>query len=592
MRRGAALLLAALLALPAAAMRPGSDGSDPVLQAEMDRLLDLRTQDAAAFQTGVEALLQQAPPTTRVQREQLQVLVAIRHALRGRPDAAVETLLPVAERSEDERLRLVAGHMVVNHQANLRQFEEALRRLQLLLKAYPEADGPLHEDILALWVTASITYSEMGHAGLTRHYAGRVLAAGPTARQACIASLQIGEAAELEAAPDAPAPDFAALRARCEAAGELPVFGLWIDLLQAGHLRRSGRLAEAQRLTHACIETGCGGTVPLISALLHAHDATYLLALGRHAAAAARAEAALSLARETPTSLPVAMAEKVLYEIHRQRGDNSAALRHLQQHIAANRALAEESLTKERALRTVQHESLQREQELAITTERNRVLDLEARLAKAESRHALIVALVLLLTVAGLVLWARRLWMDATRFRALAQTDPLTGFATRQHFTELAAAALDRGRAEARPLMLVAFDLDHFKHINDRHGHLAGDAVLRAVSDAARAVPAPAPCTLGRIGGEEFAVLLDGATADQAAAYAEALRGGIAAAKARIDNGLVLAVTASFGLTGTHEAGHDLQSLLDRADRALYRAKNSGRDRVVLAEHVHALKAA
>ena len=76
--------------------------------------------------------------------------------------------------------------------------------------------------------------------------------------------------------------------------------------------------------------------------------------------------------------------------------------------------------------------------------------------------------------------------------------------------------AVARARTEARPLMLVAFDLDHFKRINDRHGHLAGDAVLRAVSEAACAVPAPVPRTIGRLGGEEFAILLDGATEAQA----------------------------------------------------------------------------
>ncbi|MGL6291679.1 MAG: GGDEF domain-containing protein, partial [Silanimonas sp.] len=185
-----------------------------------------------------------------------------------------------------------------------------------------------------------------------------------------------------------------------------------------------------------------------------------------------------------------------------------------------------------------------------------------------------------------------RLRRGAQRFRALAQTDALTGFATRQHFTELAGAAVTRCRARHQPLMLVAFDLDHFKRVNDRHGHLAGDAVLRAASEAARAVPAAMPRWIGRLGGEEFAVLLENATPDEALAHAEALRAAIAGAQARTDAGLAIMVTASFGITGTHECGHDLQALLERSDRALYRAKHDGRDRVIVADRANALEAA
>jgi diguanylate cyclase (GGDEF)-like protein len=392
--------------------------------------------------------------------------------------------------------------------------------------------------------------------------------------------------------PSLSAGDFERSDRICSEAGENGVHPGFMALSQARFLRDRDRSDDALRLLEERIDLVESTRYPRLVAEAYALDAELLLAAGRVPQAERQAQRAIEASKDTPTSLPVAMAEKVLFEIHRQRGDSSAALRHLQRHIGANRALAEESLAKERAFRTVQHESLQREQELALATERNRVLDLEARLAKAESRNAVALAVVLLLTVGGLVAWGRRLWTDAKRFREFAQTDPLTGFASRQHFTELAAAAVARARTEAKPLMLVAFDLDHFKRINDRHGHLAGDAVLRAVSEAVRAVTAPVPRTIARIGGEEFAILLEGATETQAATYAEALRRTIASAEAVADGGAPLKVTASFGLTGTHEAGHELQALLDRSDRALYRAKNEGRDRIIATDRAHALEAA
>jgi diguanylate cyclase (GGDEF)-like protein len=558
----------------------------------MDRLFALRTSDPQAFVAQTRSLDSLAPPVSVAQREFLQFLQANRSALEGRLAEAAERAKPLADTAEDPRLRLRAGAFVVNMLAGTREFEDGLRRLAVLLRAHPTPDPALLDEQRVLWATAAVLYNELGQHAMSVEYADRALSARPTPREACgmktyktMARLSLRDASLAEA-------DFDAADAVCRAARET-VFGQgFLSLSLARFLRDRGRSDEALRLLEGRIGQIESTRYPRLVAEAYALDAELLLAAGRIPEAERQTQQAIETSKDTPTSLPVAMAEKVLFEVHRQRGDSSAALRHLHRHVAANRALAEESLSKERAFRTVQHESLQREQQLALATERNRVLDLEATIAKAESRNAVALAVVLLLTVGGLVAWGRRLWTDAKRFRELAQTDPLTGFASRQHFTELAAAAVARARTEAKPLMLVAFDLDHFKRINDRHGHLAGDAVLRAVSEAVRAVPAPVPRTIARIGGEEFAILLEGATETQAATYAEALRRTIASAEAVADGGAPLKVTASFGLTGTHEAGHELQALLDRSDRALYRAKNEGRDRIIATYRAHALEAA
>jgi diguanylate cyclase (GGDEF)-like protein len=595
MNRWVPILLGVSLAIGGALAAAGGrpvDGIDPALQAEMDRLFALRTVDPQSFVAQTRSLDSMPPPVSVAQREFLQFLKANRAALEGRLAQAAELATPLADSAEDPRLRLRAGAFVVNMLAGTREFEDGLRRLAVLLRAHPMPDRALLDEQRTLWAAAAVLYHELGQQEMGIEYANRALSAGPTPREACgiktyrvMARLSLRDASLAEA-------DFDDADSDCRAAGE-KVFGQgFLSLSLARFLRDRGRSDEALHLLEDRVGQIESTRYPRLIAEAYALDAELLLDAGRLPEAERQAQQAIATSKDTPTSLPVAMAEKVLFEIHRQRGDSRAALQHLQRHIAANRALAEESLAKERAFRTVQHESLQREQQLALATERNRVLDLEARLAKAESRNAIILAVVLLLTVIGLVAWGRRVWTDAKRFRELAQTDPLTGFASRQHFTELAAAAVARACTEARPLMLVAFDLDHFKRINDRHGHLAGDAVLRAVSEAVRAVPAPVPRTIGRIGGEEFAILLDGATEVQAATYAEALRRAIASAEAVADGGALLQVTASFGLTGTHEAGHDLQALLDRSDRALYRAKNEGRDRIIATDRAHALEAA
>lgn len=160
----------------------------------------------------------------------------------------------------------------------------------------------------------------------------------------------------------------------------------------------------------------------------------------------------------------------------------------------------------------------------------------------------------------------------------LATTDPLTGLANRRYFMEVAARELVRARRHGRPLALLVLDLDHFKAVNDGHGHETGDRMLVAVADACGTTLRSIDL-LARMGGEEFAVLLPETDRDGAWRAAERLREVVAAVSVTTDDATV---TARVSIGGTVLAGADgdIKDLLRRADRALYRAKDAGRDRV------------
>jgi diguanylate cyclase (GGDEF)-like protein/PAS domain S-box-containing protein len=157
--------------------------------------------------------------------------------------------------------------------------------------------------------------------------------------------------------------------------------------------------------------------------------------------------------------------------------------------------------------------------------------------------------------------------------------DHLTGVANRRAFFEAAELELTRNRRTPRPIALVLFDADHFKQINDRHGHPAGDRVLRqlgaALSSTFRQVD-----VVARVGGEEFAVLLPSATLAGAAAVAERLR-QLVEGQPVIVEGASISYTVSAGIAAV-DAGEtiDLDTLTKRADQALYAAKANGRNRV------------
>jgi diguanylate cyclase (GGDEF)-like protein len=163
------------------------------------------------------------------------------------------------------------------------------------------------------------------------------------------------------------------------------------------------------------------------------------------------------------------------------------------------------------------------------------------------------------------------------QLQRLARIDTLTGLANRRQFDELLEQSLARRRRAKRPLALIFLDIDHFKTINDTHGHGAGDAVLKEFAARMQASVRETDVA-ARLAGDEFVVILDGlATSDEAAEVATKLLQAIRVPMALGEE--VLNVTASLGLAwldGSNEI--DAEALMLRADRALYRAKEGGRD--------------
>lgn len=160
-----------------------------------------------------------------------------------------------------------------------------------------------------------------------------------------------------------------------------------------------------------------------------------------------------------------------------------------------------------------------------------------------------------------------------------ARTDALTGLSNRRHFIEMAEQELVRAGRYGKALSILMFDLDEFKAINDTHGHHAGDCVLQKIAEICSQTLRDGVDIAGRMGGEEFAVLLPQTDAGQACEIAERLRRHIADAVISDGQGETLRVTASIGIA-TLSSETSVDNLLSRADKAMYEAKRAGRDKV------------
>ena len=173
----------------------------------------------------------------------------------------------------------------------------------------------------------------------------------------------------------------------------------------------------------------------------------------------------------------------------------------------------------------------------------------------------------------------RRLEDANADLERLAATDALTGAASRRYFLNRLREELAKAERTLEPLSLLMMDIDHFKTVNDRYGHQAGDATLVTFVERMRDV-LRVPDVLGRLGGEEFCALLVGSSLTQATTVAERIRAAVEAGSIELDNG-ELQITVSIGVAEFGSDGTSIEAVIGAADDRLYRAKAQGRNCVV-----------
>lgn len=299
---------------------------------------------------------------------------------------------------------------------------------------------------------------------------------------------------------------------------------------------------------------------------------------GQHAAALERYRQALPLVQQDGNERYLAILYKAQAASKEALGQSGPALEDYKRYNELQMKL-------QGRMRLEQGRMLEYEYEIRRRDFENRQLRAEA-VAKQQEVTALeavrrwqwlAIALGVLL-VALLALLAWRQWRRSRRLRDLTLLDPLTKVANRPGIEREAARALDASVRDGTPLSLLMLDLDHFKAINDRYGHAAGDKVLRATTEAWQA-QLRGRDPLGRVGGEEFVVVCPDTSLEQALVVANRLREAATGLRFdEIDPGL--RVSVSIGAAQARKGGDTCDALLDRADAALYRAKQQGRDRV------------
>ncbi len=528
----------------------------------------------------LDGLLDQATP---LQREQLRFLHTYRLALDGRFDQAIAELRRLLADTRDATLRYRAGAFLANNHAVTREFSAALGALDQALALLPQVTDldARHQGLLA----AAIVYNQVGQYPLGLHYAELTLSEPASGRSRCIAWIT-----RLEAQFNLRTMDGDEARLHEEIASCVEHGEVLLANFMRGYLARTwaakGRHAQAIELLTAhqpeVLATRYPGLIGEIASLL----AEYHLAVGNLELAARFANQTLVVGAGEAYTLPRVSAHRILYEVALRRDETGAALEHYRRYAEADKAYLDDVKARELAFQMAQHDSLQKTQTIELLNRRNEVLQLEQVVAGQSAANSRLLLGLLAVLLASIGFWAYKIKRLQISFRRLAETDVLTGISNRLHFTRQVEQDLAACARSGSALGLVMFDLDNFKAINDRHGHAAGDWVLRQVAEACRGA-CRGKDRIGRIGGEEFAIALVGCDLDAATQMARVCRERIAAIDSS-PTGSRFPISASFGVSGTSLSGYRFETLLAQADLALYRSKGEGRNRVSVFQPVPA----
>jgi diguanylate cyclase (GGDEF)-like protein len=301
--------------------------------------------------------------------------------------------------------------------------------------------------------------------------------------------------------------------------------------------------------------------------------------LGNDNEARKAALAAIAMTHPGDISEWLTLAYEVLYQVEKRQGHSAAALSYYEHYVIQDKGYLNDISARTLAYEVAQQHMLVQKLETEKLSKQNNILQLQQALDKKAVEAGRLYIALLLMALVSVFFWLFRLKRSQLRFKKLSWLDGLTGIFNHQHFISEADRALRLLEKKLGTACLISIDLDHFKQVNDTHGHAMGDEVLRRTVAICKQHLRPTDL-FGRLGGEEFGILLLDCSRDQGLAIANRIRMAIGSTEMEND-GCVVSFSASVGLASTDRSGYGLQRLCMEADAALYRAKRAGRNRVI-----------
>ncbi len=535
----------------------------------------IKTSDNEAFVRILDELDADAAHLSAREKSYLAFLEGWQTAYKGNLAGAITRLGEVEAQTPDPTLKFRALVTIVNAKALSARYLEAYTDLNSLLEILPGIREP--ETRSQGLIVAAILYNQAGQYDLALAYAKRLLLESDSRRIACQArQLQI-EALHRNGALRLEDPRIAESVEACTAAKE-PLYTNSIRSFVARLQLDAEQPDKAIKLLLESYPEVKATRYPRLVSEFEALLATAYWRLGIASEANNYALRAIDSARNQEPTRQLADSYAVLSGAAESRGEFRSALDYERRHMTADKGYLTAESARMLAYQTVRQQVQARKAEVDALSKRNQVLQLQQKVSKSAAETRGLYILLLLSVLGFIAMWLYKTKRSQLHFMKLARRDGLTGIFNRNHFGDAAESVLSYARRSDREACAIIIDLDHFKEVNDRYGHEMGDQVLR------RTVKACQPHlrsidVMGRLGGEEFGVVLPDCDMERAVLLANRFCESIASLSIA-DSGFGFPISASLGVTSSKLSGYELRQLLMHADAALYKAKREGRNRI------------
>lgn len=535
----------------------------------------LRSSDPQTFSQLLKEIREQQTKLNQQELDYLAYLSAYELSFSGKFTEAVAAYQALINSDADKELLLRARLSIVNIYAFSQNWNGGLTQLaQILSELSSVKDSQLKRNS---WAVAAIFYNGLGQYSLGLEYSRQLKKAATDPRSQCLGY-------QLEAESQFRLKNIAADNSAfddaikvCEENNE-PVLASIVRSNRAEQYLSEGNSEMAlSKLESSLAIVESSGYAPIKTSYYSLLAEAYFNQ-GQIESAKKYAELLYSNELMSASNVAKARAYNVLYKIYREQDDTAAALDAYIRYAEADKANLDEVKTKNLAFQLAEHQSIEQQNRIHLLDEQNKLLTVQQKLDQAETFNNRLLISVLFCVILGLVTWGYHSFKNQKRLRQLAEYDSLTGLFSRGHFTQVSRSAMKHAETLGAPVSCILFDLDRFKRINDSMGHKTGDWALqlaaRVCQDKVRDYE-----IVGRIGGEEFCVLLPECIAQDAVLVAQNICDTLASSDTAA-SGHKFKLTASFGVSDTLSSGYCLEQLAANADKAMYRAKDSGRNQV------------
>ncbi|MGI5310293.1 GGDEF domain-containing protein [Rheinheimera sp. WS51] len=511
--------------------------------------------------------------TTR-QHDYYQYLYGYSLAYNGKYLAAIEVLKNIID-SEDKELAYRAIAVISNSYLLTKQYMDVFYFLDKLdeLEKFVVTSSALENGI----GLKAMLYNKLGVYSLAKSYSLQLIENAQDPRYKCIGYQlyseilsNLNDKVEFERIyPEA--------IEYCNSINEL----LWMNIIHAYEIKF---LIEEQNFSRGLLMLDKhlaavkATQYPFIKTVFYAFYAEAYFGLGHYERALENADLAIATGEIDNVYQAHLMAYNAKYKAHKALGDSEAALASLEFYSDISATYNDEKLSQQKAFYLARGEIETKNQRIALLDKDNELLYLQSSIYEQEVKNQRLMVTLLAVVVFIAIVLAVRAIFGRNRFKILAEFDHLTGISNRYHFNNQAKISLEYCETNNKPASLILFDLDFFKRINDDYGHATGDWALQKVVKSCRNFMRNNDI-FGRIGGEEFSILLPGCQPDKALLLAEICREAISAIDTT-ESGHSFTLSASFGVSNSITSGYQLKQLLADADHAMYQAKKQGKNQV------------